>query len=134
MAVWRFIKVILAAIIIFIIVSFFLSNLGPEANSLAAKISFKLKLPLLTEFESIDFTVGYLLLISFIAGMFLAALIGALNAFSRSRELKMKKKTIYELEREIDELRELVARDKNILPEVRVSEELNRLPEDPEIN
>ncbi len=134
MAFWRFIKVLLAALLIFLIVNFFLSNSSPEANSLAVPISFKFSLPPFLNLESIDFTVGYLLIIAFTLGMLFAALIGAINAFSQSRQLKMKKKTILELEKEIDELRDLMARDKNILPEDRLSEELNRLPEQPEVH
>jgi hypothetical protein len=134
MALWRFIKVLLAALIVFVIVNFFLSNSSTEANSLAAQVSFKFSLPPLVQLESIDFSVGYLLILSFTLGMIFAALIGAVNAFSRSRELRNKKKTIQELEKEIDELRDLMAREKNVLPEDKVSEELNRLPEEPEIH
>ncbi len=130
---WRFIKVLLAAIIIFIVVNFFLSNSSPEANSLAANISFKFVLPPFLSLESIDFTVGYLLIIAFTLGMIFAALIGALNTFARSKELKMKKKTIKELEKELDEVRELLAKER-LLPEERMSQNLNRLPEDPEIS
>ena len=133
MALWRFIKVLLAALIIFIIVNFFISNSSPEAQSLAQQVSFKFNLPPFLNLESIDFTVGYLLILSFTLGMILTALIGGVNAFTRSRELKMKKKTILELEKEIDELREEMARDRNIMPEARLSEELNRLPDQPDI-
>ena len=38
------------------------------------------------------------------------------------------------LEREIDELRDSLAREKNVLPEVKLSDELNRLPPQPEIH
>ncbi|HCU24922.1 MAG TPA: hypothetical protein DF383_07885 [Deltaproteobacteria bacterium] len=133
MAVWRFVKVILAALIIFIIANFFITNSAEQANSLATLISFKFNMPPFLYLQSIAFPVGYLLIISFILGMLLAALIGALNAFTRSREVKMKNKTIRELEREIDELRDALAREKNILHETEVSEESNRLPEQPEI-
>jgi uncharacterized membrane protein YciS (DUF1049 family) len=134
MAIWRFVKVLLAALIVFVVVNFFLSNSSTEANSLAAQVSFKFSLPPLIELGSMDFSVGYLLIIAFTLGMVFAALIGAVNAFSRSRELRNKKKTIQELEKEIDELRDLMAREKNVLPEDKVSEELNRLPEEPEIH
>ena len=133
MAVWRFVKVILAALIIFIVANFFITNSSEQANSLATLVSFKFNMPPFLYLESIDFPVGYLLVISFILGMLFAALIGAVNAFTRSREVKMKNKTIRELEREIDELRDSLAREKNILPEIKLSEELNRLPEQPEI-
>ena len=100
MALWRFIKVLLAALIIFVVFNFFISNTTPGSNSLATLVSFKFDLPW-TRLESIDFKVGSLLLISFILGMVFAALIGALQAFTRSREVKMKNKTIRELEKEI---------------------------------
>ena len=133
MALWRFIKVLLAALIIFVVFNFFISNTAPGSNSLATLVSFKFDLPW-TRLESIDFKVGSLLLISFILGMLFAALIGALQAFTRSREVKMKNKTIRELEKEIDELRDSLIRDRNVLPEAKISEELNRLPETPEIH
>jgi len=134
MALWRFLKVLLAALIIFLMVNFFLSNSSTEANSLATLISFKFTLPPLLNLESIDFSVGYLLIIAFTLGMVFAALIGAINAFSRSRVVQSKNKTIHELEMEIDELRDIMAREKNVLPEDKISEELNRLPDQPEIS
>lgn len=134
MAVWRFVKVILAALILFIVANFFITNSTEQAASLATKISFKFSMPPFLYLESIDFPVGYLLIIAFTLGMVFAALIGAVNAFTRNREVKMKNKTIRELEREIDELRDSLAREKNVLPEVKLSEELNRLPPQPEIH
>ena len=134
MAVWRFVKVILAALILFIVANFFITNSTEQAASLATKISFKFSMPPFLYLESIDFPVGYLLIIAFTLGMVFAALIGAVNAFTRNREVKMKNKTIRELEREIDELRDSLAREKNVLPEVKLSDELNRLPPQPEIH
>lgn len=134
MAVWRFVKVILAALILFVVANFFITNSTEQAASLATKISFKFSMPPFLYLESIDFPVGYLLIIAFTLGMVFAALIGAVNAFTRNREVKMKNKTIRELEREIDELRDSLAREKNVLPEVKLSEELNRLPPQPEIH
>ncbi len=134
MAAWRFVKVILAALILFIVANFFITNSTEQAASLATKISFKFSMPPFLYLESIDFPVGYLLIIAFTLGMVFAALIGAVNAFTRNREVKMKNKTIRELEREIDELRDSLAREKNVLPEVKLSEELNRLPPQPEIH
>ena len=134
MAIWRFVKVILAALILFIVANFFITNSTEQAASLATKISFKFSMPPFLYLESIDFPVGYLLIIAFTLGMVFAALIGAVNAFTRNREVKMKNKTIRELEREIDELRDSLAREKNVLPEVKLSEELNRLPPQPEIH
>ena len=134
MAFWRFIKILFAAIIIFAIVNFFLSNSSEQANSLAAPVSFKFNLPPFLQLESIDFSVGYLLLFSFCLGMIFAALIGAFSVSSRNREIKMNKRTIFELEKELDELRDLMARERNTIPVKTISEELNRLPEEPEIN
>jgi len=133
MAFWRFLKVLLGALIIFALVNFFLSNSSPEAHSLAETISFKFALPPIGTLESIDFKVGYLLIINFTLGMILAALIGGVNAFSRSRELKMKKRTIEELEKEIDELHETISRERHDSPESQIPEENNRLPDQPEI-
>jgi hypothetical protein len=131
---WRFIKVLLAALIIFIVVNFFISNSTTDAQSLATPISFKFKIPPFLYLESIDFQVGYLLILSFVLGMIFAALIGALNAFTRSREMKMKNKTIRELEKEIDELRDSLARERNVMGETRLPGEINRLPDQPEVH
>jgi len=134
MALWRFIKVLLATAILSVIVIFFLQNSTTDSHSLATKVSFRLSVPPLFSLESIDFSVGYLLVIAFSMGMIFAALIGAINAFTRSREIKMKNKTIRELEKEIDSLRDTLVREKNVLPEVKLSEELNRVPDQPEIH
>ena len=134
MALWRFIKVLFAALIIFVVVNFFISNSSSQSQSLATMVSFKFNVPPFLHLESIDFSVGFLLIMAFTLGMVFAALIGALNAFTRSREVKMKNKTIRELEKEIDELRDSLVRERNVLPETKISEELNRLPEQPEIH
>lgn len=134
MALWRFLKVLIAAFIIFVVVVFFMSNSGNDAGSLAAPISFKFIVEPFLHLESVDFRMGTLLILSFTLGMVMAAVIGGINAFSRSREVKMKNKTIRELEKEIDDLRDSLARDKNVFPEVKLSEELNRLPDQPEIH
>ena len=102
MALWRFVKVLLAALIIFVLVNFFISNSSSEVQSLATMVSFKFNVPPFLHLESIDFSVGFLLIMSFTLGMIFAATIGALNAFTRSREVKMKNKTIRQLEKEID--------------------------------
>lgn len=133
MATWRFLKVILAALIVFIVVNFFITNSSTDANSLANQVSFKFNIPPFLYLESIDFAVGYLLTISFTLGMIFAAIIGAINAFSRSRELKMKNKTIRELEIEIDDLRESLHRERNVMPDIASSHVSNYLPEDPKI-
>lgn len=134
MALWRFIKVILAAFILFVVVMFFLNNSSSQGQNLATTINFQLNLPPFLYLESIDFAVGYLLVISFTLGMIFAAMIGGINAFSRSREIKMKNKTIRELEKEIDDLRESLLRERNVAPEIKISEDLNRPPEQPHIS
>ena len=135
MALWRFLKVIIAALILFVVVMFFLNNSSNEGQNLATTISFKLNIPPFIYLESIDFAVGYLIVISFTLGMIFAAVIGGVNAFSRSREIKMKNKTIRELEKEIDDLRDSLLRERNIITsEVKISEELNRAPEQPKIS
>jgi ribosomal protein L29 len=136
MAFWRFFKVLLAAIIIFVVVNFFLTNSTVESQSLATTINFKFNMPPLLYLQSMDFSVGYLLIIAFVLGMIFAAIIGAINAFSRSREIKIKNKTIRELEKEIDDLRENLIRERN-LTTMSASDlshgRSSQLPENPEI-
>ena len=68
MAIWRFVKVILAALIIFIIANFFITNSTTQSQSLATLVSFKFNMPPFLYLESIDFPVGYLLIIAFTLG------------------------------------------------------------------
>jgi|GEM_PF-996364 len=100
---WRILKVVFAALIIFVVFNFLLTNLGPQ--SLGYKITFEFNLPPLLYLESVSFPVGMLILIAFCLGMIFAAFLGAISVFYRSRELKAKNRTIRELEREIEELR-----------------------------
>ncbi|MFO1519239.1 MAG: LapA family protein [bacterium] len=104
---WRFFKVIIAALIIFIVFNFLLTNL--DSQTLGYKIHFQFNVPPFLYLESATFPVGILILIAFCLGMVFAAFIGAVSIFYRSRELKAKNRTIRELEREIEELRALYA-------------------------
>jgi lipopolysaccharide assembly LapA-like protein len=101
--IWRFTKVVLAALIIFVVFNFLLTNLGPQA--LGYRINFQFNVPPILYLESASFPVGILLLIAFCLGMIFAAFMGAISVFHRSRELKAKNRTIHELEKEIEELR-----------------------------
>ena len=96
---WRLIKVLIVALLIFGVVNFFLSNATEEAQSLTTEISFKFKLPPFLTLESKEFQVGYLILMAFIFGMVLTALIGGIGTFSQSKKLRHHKKKIKELEK-----------------------------------
>jgi uncharacterized integral membrane protein len=104
---WRFLKVLLAAILIFVVFNFLLTNL--DSQTLGYKVHFRFNIPPFLYLESVEFPVGILILIAFCLGMIFAAFIGAVSVFYRSRELKAKNRTIRELEREIEELRALYA-------------------------
>ncbi len=132
---WRFIKVFLAAIVIFIIVNFFLSNSSPGANSLASLVSFKFNLPPFGSYESIDFPIGYLLILSFTIGMLFSLVIGGITTWNKSKEIKTQNKLLRELEHEIEELRDSL-RKKNREREAYASlgSSQNQLPQDPEVN
>ncbi len=103
--IWRFIKVLFGAIIIFVIGNFLISNL--DNTTLGYPLHFQFKVPPFWVFESMGFPVGFLILAAFCLGMIFAAFIGAISVFYRSRELKSKNRTIRELEKEIEELRAL---------------------------
>lgn len=106
MAFWRFLKILLAATMLFILINFFLSNLDPQTGgSLAQEISFRFNLPPYWELRSVPFPVGYLLLASFVLGMLLAAMMGALSASGYRKKQKLKDKEVKELKREIIELK-----------------------------
>lgn len=133
---WRFIKVFIAAIVIFVIVNFFLSNLSSEANSLATLISFKFNLPPFRTFESLDFPIGYLLILSFTIGMLFSVLIGGISTWTKSKEIKTHKKLLRELEHEIEELR-LALQRKRREEEIQSNlqrADLNQLPNDPDVS
>ncbi len=132
MALWRFVKVLLAALIVFVVVNFFLTNSAIDSQSLATQINFKFNMPPFIYLQSMNFSVGYLLIFSFVLGMIFAALIGAINAFSRSREIKLKNKTIRELQKENDELRESLIRERNMTT-MTTSSSTTHLPDNPEI-
>ncbi len=104
---WRFLKVFFAALVIFIIVNFLLTNL--DAQTLGYKVFFKFSIPPVLYLESMAFPVGILILIAFCLGMIFAAFMGAISIFHRSKELKAKNRSIRELEREIEEMRALYA-------------------------
>lgn len=104
---WRFIKVLLGAVIIFVIGNFLISNL--DNTTLGYPLHFQFKIPPFWTFESVGFPVGFLILLAFCLGMIFAAFIGAVSVFYRSREIKAKNRTIRELEREIEELRAIYA-------------------------
>lgn len=103
--IWRFIKVLVGAIIIFIIGNFLISNL--DNKTLGYPLHFQFVIPPFWAYESVGFPVGFLILATFCLGMIFAAFIGAVSIFHRSRELKSKNRTIRELEKEIEELRSL---------------------------
>ena len=111
MIIWRFLKVFIVALIIFVVFNFLLTNL--DAQTLGYPIHFRFNIPPILYLESIAFPVGSLILIAFCLGMVVAAFMGAVSLFYRTKELKAKNRTIRELEREIDELRSLYAGEKN---------------------
>ena len=102
---WRLLKVLFLAIILFVVLNFLLSNL--DSQTLGYKIQFNFNLPPFRYFQSSEIPVGSLLLVSFCLGMVFAAFSGAVSLFYRSREIKAKNRTIRELEKEIEEMRAL---------------------------
>ncbi len=112
--IWRILKIILAAFLIFIVFNFLLTNFGPEA--LGYKIKFQFHIPPFLYLESTALPVGILVLISFCLGMIFAAFMGAVSLFYRSKEIKAKNRTIRELEKEIEELRSLYVNEQDKSP------------------
>ena len=104
---WRLIKILILAFIVFVIFNFLLSNFGAEA--LGYKIKFHFNIPPFLYLESPPLPVGILILSAFCLGMIFAVFMGAVSLFHRSKEIKAKKRTIRELEKEIEELRVICA-------------------------
>ncbi len=115
--IWRMIKVVLAALLVFVVVNFLVSNLDPQVpQNLGYAIHFQFKIPPFVSLESAAFPVWILILSAFCLGMIFAAFMGAISVFHRSRELKAKNRTIHELEREIEELRALYSAQRLTAP------------------
>lgn len=94
-------KVLFAACVIFLVFSFLLTNI----NTLNLPITFRFEVPHVFQTDAYDIPAGYFFLITFCAGMLVAALMGGLSIFYRSQELKAKSRAIRELEKEVEELR-----------------------------
>ncbi len=131
MALWRFIRILFVTLLIFIIFNFLLSNFN--ANTLGYKISFHFDIPPFLYLESLEFPVGLLLIGAFCLGMLTAALTGSLSMFYRNKELKSKNRIIRELESELADLRSHLNREHYVAPEQKIQSELNRLPNQPNV-
>lgn len=84
--------------------------------------------------ESIDFSVGYLLILAFCIGMLISAFMGSVNVFYRSKDIKSKARVIRELEAELRDLRSHLHKENYSSYEERPKEHGNHLPDNPVID
>ncbi len=100
---------LLMALFFFVLLNFIYNNLDDKAFGYA--VTFKFNIPYLLSLRSVPIPMGFVLLISFCAGMLSIALLEALPSLFKSLELRSKNKKIRQLERELAVVRQLSERN-----------------------
>ena len=96
---------VIMAVLFFILLNFIYCNL--DGQVFGYKVVFKFSIPYILAVQSIPLPMGFILLISFCAGMIAIALLEALPSFFKTLEIRSKKKKIRQLERELMVVRQL---------------------------
>ncbi|MFH1652492.1 MAG: LapA family protein [Pseudomonadota bacterium] len=107
----KLIFAIVMALILFIILNLIYCNL--DATTLNYRLVFKFAVPYLFSLQSVPLPVGFVLLISFSAGMIIIALLEALPSFFKTLEIRAKNRKIRQLERELTLSRSLYNKEKS---------------------
>ena len=93
------------AVLFFILLNFIYCNLGGAV--FGYKVVFKFSVPYIFAVQSIPLPMGFVVLITFCAGMVTIALLEALPSFFKTLEIRSKNKKIRQLERELSVVRQL---------------------------
>ena len=101
----RLIFALLMAVFFFVLLNFIYNNLDDKAFGYA--VTFKFNVPHVLALRSMPIPMGFVILISFCAGMLAIALLEALPSLFKSLELRSKNKKIRQLERELTVVRQL---------------------------
>ncbi len=111
----RLIFAVIMALFFFIILNFIYCNL--DEATFGYNVVFKFTIPYIISLQSAPIPMGFVLLISFSAGMVAIALLEALPSFFKTLEIRAKNKRIGQLERELSVVRQISAREKQDIPE-----------------
>lgn len=109
----RLIFAFVMAILVFSLLNFVYCNLNEETFGYPVVFKFSVPLILSKGFKTIPLPLGFILLITFCAGMVFVALFEAIPSIYKSLELRAKNKKIRELERELTVARQLGGVDKD---------------------
>lgn len=104
----RLIFALIMAAMFFVLLNFIYCNL--DGATFGYTVSFKFNIPYLLSTKSVPIPMGFVLLISFCAGMIMIALLEALPSLFKTLELRSKNKKIRQLERELSVVRQISER------------------------
>lgn len=104
----RLVFAIIMALLFFVLLNFIYCNL--DAATFGYRVVFKFNIPYVVSLESAPIPMGFILLISFSAGMVAIALLEALPSLFKTLEIRAKNKRIRQLERELSVVRQLSER------------------------
>lgn len=101
----RLIFAIIIALLFFMLLNFIYCNL--DAETFGRLLVFKFDIPYLLSLQSAPIPLGFMLLLSFCAGMVAIAILEALPSFFKTLEIHSKNKKIRQLERELSAVRKI---------------------------
>jgi len=101
----KLIFALVMATLFFVLLNFIYCNL--DSTVFGYRMVFKFSIPYVLAVKSIPLPLGFVLLVTFCAGMIAIALLEALPSFFKTLEIRSKKKKIRQLERELTVVRQL---------------------------
>lgn len=101
----RLIFAVVMALLFFALLNLIYCNL--DDATFAYRVVFKFHIPYLVAMESVPIPLGFILLITFCAGMVAIALLEALPSFFKTLEIRSKNRKIRQLERELEAVRRI---------------------------
>lgn len=107
----RLVFAVIMAFLFFLLLNFIYCNL--DAATFGYQVVFKFTIPYIISLQSSPIPMGFVLLISFSAGMVAIALLEALPSLFKTLEIRAKNKRIRQLERELSVIRQIQERSSN---------------------
>ena len=101
----RLIFAVIIALLFFTLLNFIYCNL--DAETFGRQLVFKFNIPYIISLQSAPIPLGFMLLLSFCAGMVAIAILEALPSFFKTLEIRSKNKKIRQLERELSAVRRI---------------------------
>ena len=96
---------VIMAIFFFILLNFIYCNL--DNATFGYSVAFKFNIPYLLALKSVPIPLGFVMLLSFCAGMIAIAILDALPSLFKTLEIRSKNKKIRQLERELSVVRQI---------------------------